>query len=206
MTIEKLKEVRIIPVLRKIPYEKSEQIVQSLMHGGIGAVEITMETERAEDIIRESVDTFGHQILIGAGTVLNVDDCKRAIRAGAQFVVSPILDSEVIKYAHECGIPAIPGVFTPSEMQHAINLGASMVKLFPASTLGPKFIKDVRGPLSHICIMTTGGITFDNARDYLDAGAAAVGAGGALVREDLISSENWEGLKEEAARWMVSIG
>ncbi|MGE8080194.1 bifunctional 4-hydroxy-2-oxoglutarate aldolase/2-dehydro-3-deoxy-phosphogluconate aldolase [Peribacillus loiseleuriae] len=205
MIIDKLKQIPVIPVLRKIPYEKSSAIVQALLSGGIKVVEITMETEHAEDIIRESVSSFGDQMIVGAGTVLDIEDCKRAIDAGAQFLVAPVLDEEVIRYSAERGVPTIPGVFTPSEMLRAFKLGAPMIKLFPASVLGPNFIKDVKGPLSHIPIMCTGGITIDTAKHYLDAGATAVGAGSALLRKDLIAESNWEGLTEEALKWMESI-
>ncbi|MFC0271814.1 bifunctional 4-hydroxy-2-oxoglutarate aldolase/2-dehydro-3-deoxy-phosphogluconate aldolase [Metabacillus herbersteinensis] len=205
MIIDKLKQNPIIPVLRKIPYDKSSAIVQALLNGGIHAVEITMETDRAEDIIRESVSLFGGQLIVGAGTVLDVEDCRLAIDAGAQFIVAPVLDEDVIRYSSERGIPAIPGVFTPSEMLRAFNLGAPMIKLFPASVLGPNFIKDVKGPLSHIPIMSTGGITMDTAKDYLDAGATAVGAGGALIRKDFIEESNWDGLAAEALKWMARI-
>lgn len=205
MTIERLKAIPLVPVLRKIPYDKSRDIVQALLNGGIEAVEITMETERAEAIIRESVESFGDRALVGAGTVLDVADCRKAIEAGAQFIVAPVLEEAVVRYAADQGIPVIPGVFTPSEMLRAVNLGAAMIKLFPASVLGPSFIKDVKGPLGHIPIMCTGGITLDTAKAYLDAGANAVGAGSALLRKDLIEAGNWTGLTEEAKRWMAAI-
>ena len=205
MIVEKLSKLAVIPVLRNIPYEKSKEIVQALLNGGIHAVEVTMESDRAEAIIRESADRFGDQMLIGAGTVLSVEDCQRAIEAGAQFVVSPALDEEVVSYAVKRGVPVIPGVFTPSEMLRAVQIGAAMVKLFPASVLGPGFIKDVKGPLTHIGIMATGGITMESAKSYLDAGAVAVGAGGALLRKDLISQNDWNGLSDEARKWMENV-
>lgn len=202
MIIEKLKAATIIPVLRKVPYEKSKEIVQALYDGGIRVIEITMESDRAELIIREAIEIFGDRMLVGAGTVLTVDDCDHAIGAGAQFIVSPALDEAVVAYAAEQGVPVIPGVFTPSEMLRAHQAGAAMVKLFPSSVLGPAFIKDVKGPLSHIEIMTTGGITMDTAKSYLDAGAIAVGAGSALLRKDLIAQSDWTGLAKEVEKWL----
>lgn len=205
MIIEQLKKASIIPVLRKVSYEKSKEIVQALYNGGIRAIEVTMESDRAELIIQESIKEFGEKLLVGAGTVLTVADCERAIKAGAQFVVSPALDEAVVAYAVEQSVPVIPGVFTPSEMLKAHNAGAAMVKLFPASVLGPAFIKDVKGPLSQIDIMTTGGITKETAKSYLDAGAIAVGAGSALLRKDLIAENDWTGLAAEVEIWMGSI-
>lgn len=202
MIVERLKQYPIIPVLRKVPYEKSQSIIKALYDGGIRAVEITMESEGAESIIQETLEAYSADLLVGAGTVLSKDDCRRAIDAGAQFIVSPVLDEAVMQYAIEQNVPYIPGVFTPSEMLKAHNGGAAMIKLFPASVLGPSFIKDVKGPLGHIDIMTTGGITLETAKTYLDAGAKVVGAGSALVRKDLVENDNWTGLTEETISWM----
>lgn len=202
MIVERLKQYPIIPVLRKVPYEKSQSIIKALYDGGIRAVEITMESEGAESIIQETLEAYSADLLVGAGTVLSKDDCRRAIDAGAQFIVSPVLDEAVMQYAIEQNVPYIPGVFTPSEMLKAHNGGAAMIKLFPASVLGPSFIKDVKGPLGHIDIMTTGGITLETAKSYLDAGAKVVGAGSALVRKDLVENDNWTGLTEETISWM----
>ena len=201
----KLKDCLIIPVLRKIPYADSVNIIDALYHGGIRAVEITMDTANAAEIISETIERYGETILVGAGTVLTIEDCQKAIDAGAQFLVSPALDVEVIQHARKQQVEFIPGVFTPSEMISAYKEGVSMVKLFPASSLGPSFIKDVKGPLSHIDIMTTGGITKDTACDYITAGACAIGAGSALLNKELIQQKNWNGLQQEAASWLNSV-
>jgi 2-dehydro-3-deoxyphosphogluconate aldolase / (4S)-4-hydroxy-2-oxoglutarate aldolase len=205
MVIEQLTAAPIVPILRKVPYEKSAAIVNALIEGGVTSIEVTMESDRAEEIIAETVSVYGNRILVGAGTVLNVGDCRRAIEAGAQFIVTPALDEEVVAYAVKCGVPIIPGVFTPSEMMRAIKLGAEAIKLFPASVVGPAFIKDVKGPLSHIPIMTTGGITLETAADYIGAGAAAVGTGSALLKKELIASSDWEGLKRETEKWLEAV-
>lgn len=205
MIIEQLTKIPLVPILRKVPYKKSAAIVKALVDGGVRFIEVTMETDRAEDIIAETVEAYGSQILVGAGTVLSIDDCSRSIEAGAQFIVTPTLDEEIVQFAVKKEVPIIPGVFTPSEMQRAVNLGASMVKLFPSSVLGPAFIKDVKGPLGHIQIMTTGGITLDTAKNYLEAGAIAIGAGSALLRNDLIEAEDWEGLAKETRLWLEKL-
>lgn len=200
--LDQLKDCPIIPVLRKIPYEKSAGIIQALYDGGIRAVEITMDSENAEAMIREALDRFSGKLLVGAGTVLTIADCDRAMDAGAQFLVAPNFNSVVLAYAVEKNVPFIPGVFTPSEMVQADQAGAAMVKLFPASTLGPRFIKDVKGPLGHIDILTTGGITKETVRSYLDAGAVSVGAGSALVRKEYVEREDWAGLSAEVRGWL----
>ncbi|UFT99233.1 bifunctional 4-hydroxy-2-oxoglutarate aldolase/2-dehydro-3-deoxy-phosphogluconate aldolase [Radiobacillus kanasensis] len=205
MDVAVLTEVPIIPVLRKMPYEKSASIIQALVDGGIRSIEITMESEGAELMIQEAKGNFGDQIIVGAGTVVTKEDCRRAIDAGAQFVVSPILDEEVVRYAASQDVPMIPGVFTPSEMVKATQCGAPMVKVFPASVLGPEFVKDVKGPLQDIPIMCTGGITRETAKAYLDAGAVAVGAGGSLLKKDFISNGDYEGITKEARKWLSMI-
>lgn len=203
--INQIQSAPIVPILRKVPYDKSAQIVKALVAGGVTSVEITMETDRAEDMIAETVEQYGSELLVGAGTVLTVEDCRRAIEAGAQFIVTPALDEEVVTYAVEQGVPIIPGTFTPSDMLKAIKLGAEAVKLFPASVVGPAFIKDVKGPLSHIAIMATGGITVDTAASYIQAGAAAVGTGSALLKKDLIEADDWAGLTEETKKWLSAV-
>lgn len=205
MKIEQLTQVPIIPVLRKIPYEKSDYIINALIEGGIRSIEITMDTERAADIIRAARTKYGSDISIGAGTVLTVENAKEAIAAGADFLVAPNFDVAVTKYAQEQNIFYVPGVFTPSEMVSAYQDGASMVKLFPASVVQPQFIKDVKGPLSHIPIMCTGGIDLSTAKSYFEAGADAVGAGSSLVKKKFIQENDWVGLVRETQRWIESV-
>ena len=205
MKIEQLTQVPIIPVLRKIPYEKSDYIINALIEGGIRSIEITMDTERATDIIQAARTKYGTDISIGAGTVLTVENAKEAIAAGADFLVAPNFDVAVTKYAQEQNIFYVPGVFTPSEMVSAYQDGASMVKLFPASVVQPQFIKDVKGPLSHIPIMCTGGIDLSTAKSYFEAGADAVGAGSSLVKKKFIQENDWVGLVRETQRWIESV-
>nr|WP_106780703.1 bifunctional 4-hydroxy-2-oxoglutarate aldolase/2-dehydro-3-deoxy-phosphogluconate aldolase [Lysinibacillus timonensis] len=196
----KLQDVRLIPVLRKVPYDLNQELVKALKDGGIKAIEITMDSENATDMIREAKQN-NEDLLVGAGTVLTVEDCEKAIDAGAEFIVSPALNLDVVHICIEKNIPVIPGVFSPTEMQTAYVAGAKIVKLFPASTLGVKFIKDVKGPLSHIQIMTTGGINLETVRSYIDAGAQIVGAGSDLVKKEWLHSKNWEAITNEAIEW-----
>lgn len=203
--LEHLKKSPLVPVLRKIRFDDSSFIVKALIEGGVRTVEITMETERATEIIRKIVDEFGSQTLVGAGTVLTVEDCINAINAGAQFIVAPVLNEQVVMYAVEQGIPVIPGVYSPSEMMRAYELGATAVKLFPAASVGPGFVKDVQGPLGHIPIMVTGGIDLVNAHYYIEAGAIAVGAGSALLKKSHISTGDWDALTMETKKWMSAL-
>lgn len=201
----KLQGIRLIPVLRKVPYELCQELVIALKDGGIKAVEITMDSDNATEMIREVKQQNGEELLVGAGTVLTLEDCENAIASGAEFIVSPSLNVDVVKKCMEHNIPVIPGVFTPTEMQTAYSAGAKMIKLFPASSLGTKFIKDVKGPLAHIQIMTTGGINLETARSYLEAGAAIVGAGSDLIKKEWLQSRNWEAITKEAIAWDKSL-
>lgn len=202
--LQQLKENPLVPVLRKIAFEDSISIIDSLVEGGVRFIEITLDTDRALEIIRQAAERVD-EVWVGAGTVLSIDDCKHAIEGGAQFIVSPVLDEGVVNYAVEQGIPVIPGVHTPTEMMKAHQMGATAVKLFPAASLGPGFVKDVRGPLGHIPIMVTGGIDLETARSYIEAGALAIGAGSALLKKDLIDGRKWVGLAKEAKSWVREV-
>ncbi|WP_225231187.1 bifunctional 4-hydroxy-2-oxoglutarate aldolase/2-dehydro-3-deoxy-phosphogluconate aldolase [Solibacillus faecavium] len=197
-----LKSAKLIPVLRKIPYETSQILIETLILGGVKAIEITMDTKNAPEIIREARQNFGDRVIVGAGTVLTLEECMLALDAGAQFIVSPSLNLAVVEHSLKNGIAVVPGVFTPTEMQTAYSAGAEMIKLFPASALSPSFIKDVKGPLSHISIMTTGGITINNAKTYLEAGASTVGAGSDLINKEMVKNEKWALLQKETERWV----
>lgn len=203
--LDQLKKSPLIPVLRKLPEESFLSIAGALIDGGVKYLEITMDAEEAPRLIRLAKQQFGKQASIGAGTVMSVEQAREAIEAGAKYLISPALVDEVLLYAVEQGIPMIPGVYTPSEMAHAYSLGAVGVKLFPAASLGSGFVKDVRGPLSHIPIIVTGGITEATARDYLDAGAIGVGAGSALLDKDLIAKQDWSGLTELTKSWIARL-
>lgn len=203
--MELFSKVPIIPVLRKIPYDKSEAIIQSLIDGGIKVIEITMDTDNAVEMIRETKLKYGAEILVGAGTVMSQVDCDQAIEAGAEFIVSPHFDVNLTKYAVSLGLLVVPGVFTPSEMVQATQSGAKMVKVFPSSVLGPQFIKDVKGPLSKLSIMCTGGITKETAKSYLQAGAIAIGAGGSLIKSSFIESNDWKSLTAEVTEWLDAV-
>ena len=205
MKIEQLTQVPIIPVLRGIPFEKSDYIINALVEGGIRSIEITMDTNRAADIISAAHTKYGSDISIGAGTVLTVEKAKEAIAAGAEFLVAPNFDVVVTKFAQDQNIFFVPGVFTPSEMVSAFQAGADIVKLFPASVLQPQFIKDVKGPLSHIPIMCTGGIDLSTVKSYLEAGADVVGAGSSLVKKKFIEENDWVGLQQETREWLKDL-
>ncbi|XKH50505.1 bifunctional 4-hydroxy-2-oxoglutarate aldolase/2-dehydro-3-deoxy-phosphogluconate aldolase [Chryseomicrobium palamuruense] len=203
--IEQMKTSPLIPVLRKLPEDKFLSVAEALINGGVKYLEITMDAEDAPKLIRMAKEHFGNRASVGAGTVMSVEQARAAIEAGAEYLISPALVEDVLTFAVEQGVPMIPGVYTPSEMVLAHTLGASGVKLFPAASLGSGFVKDVRGPLGHIPIIVTGGITVDTAVSYLDAGAVAVGAGSALLDKELIANGDWGGLSELTRTWVETL-
>lgn len=200
--INRLTENGVVAVIRKIPKEKVSKVAESLIAGGVNALEVTLDGEDAFNVIEKLVSEFKDQAVIGAGTVIDAISAELAIRSGAEFIVSPVLREEVIKTTLRNGKISIPGANTPTEMLTAIEYGANIVKVFPASVGGPEFIQNVRGPLPQIPIIPTGGIDFENAAAFIKAGAIAVGAGGNLVDNQAISEDNYEKITVLAKKYV----
>jgi len=189
--ITALKNPGIIAVLRA---EKKEQVLplsEALLAGGVIAIEITMTTPNAIEAIREAAAKLGDKALIGVGTVLDVDTCRKAIEAGAQFVVTPIMRPVIAEAAHALNKPVMLGAYTPTEAQLAYEAGADFIKIFPAEGLGPNYIKSLRAPLPHLNIVPTGGVDLHNVGDFLKAGCAALGVGSSLVSKKILQEANW---------------
>jgi 2-dehydro-3-deoxyphosphogluconate aldolase/(4S)-4-hydroxy-2-oxoglutarate aldolase len=178
----------VVAVIRMKEPDKLRAVVDALAAGGLRALEITMTVPRAIELIAEIRPTLPAGFILGAGTVTDGDTARRAVEAGAEFLVSPVFRPEVISVGHANGVPVMPGCFTPTEILGAWEAGADVVKVFPATALGPGFLKDIRGPLPHVKLMPTGGVTIDNAGDWIRAGAVAVGVGSALLDAKAIAS------------------
>lgn len=179
--IDQLFQHKIIAILRGIEPAYALPTGQAIIDGGVKFMEITMNTAGATDMIAQWRKQFDGQAFVGAGTVIDVEHAERAISAGAQFLISPNLDLEVIAYAKQQGIPIWPGVMTPTEIVQAIKAGVDAVKLFPMASLGVQYLKEIRGPIKDIPIIATGGVEYNNFKSYFDAGANAVGMGTKLV-------------------------
>jgi 2-dehydro-3-deoxyphosphogluconate aldolase/(4S)-4-hydroxy-2-oxoglutarate aldolase len=175
---------------------------EALLAGGVNVVEITMTTPNAIEAIRAAKAAVGGRAVIGVGTVLDAGACKRAIDAGAEFVVTPILRTELIPIAHAAGRAIMVGAYTPSEAQIAHEAGADFVKIFPAETLGPVFIKSVLAPLPHLRIIPTGGLEVHNVAAFLKAGCVALGAGGSLVSSAILEKSDWPALTAKAKEFV----
>lgn len=180
-------------------------IAEVLVEAGLPAIEVTMNSPDALAAIEELIQTIGDRLLVGAGTVIDPADVDRIAAVGGNFIVAPNVNEAVIKAAKKADILAIPGAFTATEIVKAWHLGAGLVKLFPASAGGAGYLKALRGPLGHIPLMPTGGISGDNAAAYMAAGAAALGIGGDLVNPDVLASGGLDRLRERAEHLMAAI-
>ena len=192
-------------VIRLKDPAKLRSVVEAMAGGGVRVLEVTMTVPGAVGLIRELAPTLPDGFLLGAGTVTDAETARAVIDAGASFVVGPIFRPDVIAACHERDVPAMPGCFTPTEIFAAHECGADIVKVFPATALGPQFIRDVRAPLPQIKLMPTGGVTLDNAGDWIRAGAVAVGVGSALLDAKAIADGRFEVITDNARRVVASV-
>jgi 2-dehydro-3-deoxyphosphogluconate aldolase/(4S)-4-hydroxy-2-oxoglutarate aldolase len=184
----------IVGIIRNISLEDLKVILPLYRAAGLTTVEITMNTANATEMIRYVVENESEGLNIGAGTVCTKDDLVNALDAGSQFIVTPILSKKVIKSCVKKGVPIFPGAYTPTEIYNAWTLGATMVKIYPATSLGPEYIKDLKAPMNQLKLLPTGGVGLGNMTDFLKAGANGLGIGGQLFDKSLIQDKNWEGL------------
>ncbi|MCB5238653.1 MAG: bifunctional 4-hydroxy-2-oxoglutarate aldolase/2-dehydro-3-deoxy-phosphogluconate aldolase [Niallia nealsonii] len=190
-TLQKILEHKLIAIIRGANPEDTLKIVKSLYEGGIKVVEITMNSPKALTAIERVVDEFGDKMAVGAGTVLDAESARSALLAGAQFILSPTYKEETIRMTKRYGAVSIPAAFTPTEILEAYECGGDIIKIFPATILGPKFIKDIHGPLPQIPLLPTGGVDLNNVKEYLVAGAAGLGIGSSLVNTKKEISEEY---------------
>jgi len=194
-----------VAVIRMADAQKLMRVIEAIRDGGLSAIEVTMTTPNALKVIEEVSLTMAGDVLIGVGSVLDAPTARRAVEAGARYVVSPIFKSEIIDMAHVHDVPAIPGTFTPTEMQLAYEAGADLIKVFPADVVGMAFIKGIKAPLPHLPLMPTGGVTPTNAGEWIRAGASAVGVGSALLDKQAIAEDNYKKLTDNARTLRDSI-
>lgn len=189
----------IIAVIRLSEDKKIDYIISALSEGGVKSLEITMTTPNAIDIIKNISKKNKGDFLIGVGSVLDPETANAAIHSGAQFIVSPILNVDIIKMGHRYDKVVIPGAFTPTEIINAWESGGDIVKIFPATVLGPKYFKDIHGPMPQVKLSPTGGVNINNAADFIKAGAVCLGVGSALIDKKLVENSDWEELSKRAA-------
>ena len=204
--LNRLLDHKIVAIVRLDSGEDLLHVTDALLNGGISVIEFTMTTPGALGMISQVVERFGHDVLIGAGTVLDPETARAAILAGSEFIVTPTLNLDTIKLCRRYGKPIMPGALTPTEILTAWEAGGDVIKVFPAGQLGgASYLKAVLAPLPQIRVAPTGGVNAENAADYLAAGAVGVGVGGNLVSKQAVQSQNWSAITEEAKRLVEAV-
>ena len=198
-------EVGVIAIVRVASAEQAVEVCGAVARGGVKAIEVTMTVPGAIDAIKEFKKTATDDILLGAGTVLDPETARTVILAGADFIVSPNLNVDVIKMAHRYGKVVIPGTFTATEILAAWDAGADIVKVFPAGVVGPQYLKDIKGPLPQIRLTPTGGVTLDNAPEFIRAGAACISVATALVDKKALAEKKFDVISEKARQFIEAV-
>lgn len=195
----------VVAVVRLTDARVGEHVARALVDGGVSAIEITMTVPRAPELIADLCRVLPKSVLIGAGTVTDPAMARQVIDAGAKFVVSPVFRPRIVEACHERDVPSFPGCFTPTEILSAWELGAEIVKVFPATSLGPNYIKDLRGPFPSIKVMPTGGVSLENAAEWIKAGAVAIGVGSALVSAKAVEAGRFGDITSAAKAFVAAV-
>ncbi|MGI6652017.1 MAG: bifunctional 4-hydroxy-2-oxoglutarate aldolase/2-dehydro-3-deoxy-phosphogluconate aldolase [Clostridiales bacterium] len=203
--VQTLLDTKVVAVIRVDNADELVDTAIALNKGGVKALEITVTSPGAIDAIKEAGKRLGSEAIVGVGSVLDPETARMAILAGAQFVVGPAFSRELIEMCQRYSVVCIPGAYTPTEIVQAWQAGADFVKIFPASSLGPSFIKDIKGPLPQVRVTPTGGINLENAAEFIKAGASFVGVGGALVNKKLIAEKKWDELTALAKQYIDAV-
>jgi 2-dehydro-3-deoxyphosphogluconate aldolase/(4S)-4-hydroxy-2-oxoglutarate aldolase len=199
---KKFEEVPIVGIIRGVSLEDFKQILPMYLRAGLTTVEVTMNTPDVESLIRFAATEYAGVLNVGAGTVCNLTDLEKALSYGAQFIVTPVLNEEVIQRSVAMGIPVFPGALTPSEIYKAWSLGAEVIKVFPAGYLGANYLKEIKAPLDKIKMLPTGGISLSNMQSFLDLGVSGLGIGSPLFDKTLIQAKDWIGLENHFAKYV----
>lgn len=201
-----LREVGIIPVIRAESADAAIAVVEALMEAGLTVAEITMTVPRAIDAIASVSKRFGDKVLVGAGTVTDAETVRRALDAGAEFIVSPCLVPEVIEAARRDDVAVLPGALTPTEVFDAFRQGGDMVKVFPAQNVGgAAYVRALRGPFPEIPLVPTGGVTLENVGEMFKAGAVAVGVGSEMISKDALARRDYAVIGALASRFLEAV-
>jgi 2-dehydro-3-deoxyphosphogluconate aldolase / (4S)-4-hydroxy-2-oxoglutarate aldolase len=193
---EIFEETPIVGILRNYSPQAVDKILSLYHEAGLNTIEITMNTPGAAEMIKSAVSRFGDVLNIGAGTVITEDDLEVAVGAGATFIVTPVMEEDVIRKAVAIKVPIFPGAFTPTEINKAWRAGGSMIKVFPATFFGPEYFKEVKAPLDKIKLMATGGVNLKNLPEFFQKGADAVAMGSQLFPKGVIEAEKWGELRD----------
>ncbi len=201
-----IRDVGLVPIVRAPSAEEAMGAAEAIINGGIGIAEITMTVPNALRVMERLADRFGDKVLLGAGTILDPESCRAALLAGAEFIVTPSLDVQVIEVARRYSKPSIPGALTPTEVLRAWEAGADLVKIFPCGPVGgPNYIKALKGPFPHIELVPTGGVNLETTPEFIKAGATAVAVGGELVDVKALKEGKLEVITAKARQFVEAV-
>jgi len=203
--LDKIREIGLLAVIRGPSEDLTIKMVDALVAGGVVGIEITYSTPNAESVVRKLKEKHGSNIVLGMGTVTEPSQAKTAMAAGANFLVSPVCEPVLVKAMVASGLATMAGALTPTEIFQSFKLGVDIIKIFPGSLTGPKFIKAVHGPLPEIPMMPTGGVSKENIADWFAAGAVAVGAGSAMCPKNLALEGKFDEISKRAAEFIAIV-
>jgi 2-dehydro-3-deoxyphosphogluconate aldolase/(4S)-4-hydroxy-2-oxoglutarate aldolase len=203
--LQQILDAGIVAVVRSPDWQQLVEVARALVDGGVTVMEITFSVPNALEVIRQVRSALGERILLGAGTVLDPETARAALLAGAEFIVAPTLNLEVIRLCRRYDKLVMPGAFTPTEILTAWEAGGDIVKVFPADVGGPEYLKALRGPLPQIRLMPTGGVDLSTAAAFLKAGACCLGVGGQLVEPRAVAERNFDRIRELARQYVNAV-
>jgi len=203
--MDTIKRTGVVAILRGIFPEQVLPTVEALKNAGVCVIEITLNTPKASAMIRKVSESFGTDILVGAGTVTTVAQVDEAVDAGAEFMLAPNFDKDVVNAVKRHGKFMVPGALTPTEIAAAYQAGGDMIKVFPAGAFGTQYLKDILGPYDKMPLMAVGGITIDNTCSFIKAGALAVGVGGGLVSKEHLATADYQSICDVAKRFLSEV-
>lgn len=204
-TVQKIIDCGVVAILRASSSAELLEVAKALHEGNVTPIEVTMTTPNALEVVRQVKSELGDRVVMGVGTVLDPETARAAILAGAEYIVSPVVNEATIRLCRRYDIPVMPGAFTPTEVLRAWDSGADAVKIFPTSSVGPEYIKDLKGPFPQIPMIPTGGVNVDTAGAFIKAGACAVGAGSSLVDKKVVKERKWEVITDVARRMVAAV-
>jgi 2-dehydro-3-deoxyphosphogluconate aldolase/(4S)-4-hydroxy-2-oxoglutarate aldolase len=204
-TLGIIRESGVIAIMRARSSDQLLRAADAILAGGVRAIEVTMTTPGALEVITQAVRRFNQAVVFGAGTVLDSESARAAILAGAQFIVAPTLKLATLETCRRYSVPVLPGAYTPTEILTAWEAGADMLKVFPANIGGPEFIKAIKAPLPQVELVPVGGVGIENTADFIRAGASAVGVGSSLIDQKLLEKEDWSALEGRARRFIEEV-
>jgi 2-dehydro-3-deoxyphosphogluconate aldolase/(4S)-4-hydroxy-2-oxoglutarate aldolase len=203
--LQQVLDCGIVAVIRSPDSEQLVEVARALADGGVSVVEITMSVPDALDVVRRVRKALGDRVLLGAGTILDAETGRAALLAGAEYLVAPTLNLDVIRLCRRYDKLVMPGAFTPTEILTAWEAGADVVKVFPADVVGPAFFKALRGPLPQVRLMPTGGVDLTTAAAFLKAGACCLGVGGQLVEPKAVAERNFDRVRDLARQYVAAV-